>query len=120
MNKIIFVHIKILRGNFFLFISNHLGKLIFNKSCGGLGFKNIQKRTEDALHTLLLASLQQLSNLDTTNQLFLKIEGAKKEFLRQINIQFISVLKQYNMNIFTIKLINKISHSGCRKSYFRK
>jgi ribosomal protein S11 len=120
MGKVVFVHIKVLRGNFFLLISNQYKKLIFNKSCGNLGFKNIQKRTKDAFQNLLSLSLQYLLNLSAKNKLFVKIESAKKEVLNQIYNQFLNVLKSYRFDIFAIILIDKISHNGCRKSYFRK
>jgi ribosomal protein S11 len=120
MSKVIFVHIKILRGNFFLLISNQYKKLIFNKSCGNLGFKNIHKRTKDAFKNLLSLSLQYLLNLGTKNKLFVKIESAKKEVLNQIYSQFLNVLKSYRFDVFAITLIDKISHNGCRKPYFRK
>jgi ribosomal protein S11 len=120
MSKILVVHIKVLRGNFFLLISNHYKKLIFNKSCGNLGFKNIQKRTKDAFQNLLSLSLRYLLNLSVKNKLFVKIESAKKDFLNQIYNQFISILQSYRFDVFAITLIDKISHNGCRKSYFRK
>jgi ribosomal protein S11 len=119
MNKIIFIQIKVLRGNFFILISNQYKKLIFNKSCGSLGFKNIQKRSKDAFQNLLAASLQYLLNLNTTNKLLVKIDSSKREILNQIHNQFISVLKLYNFNVFAISLINRVSHNGCRKPYFR-
>jgi len=120
MNKIIFVHIKVLRGNFFLLISNQYKKLIFNKSCGNLGFKNIQKRSKDAFQNLLAVSLQYLLKLNTTNKLLIKIDSSKREILNQMHNQFISVLKFYKFDVFAITLINRISHNGCRKSYFRQ
>ena len=120
MSKILFVHIKVLRGNFFVLISNQYKKLLFNKSCGNLGFKNIQKRTKDAFQNLLALSLQYLLKLSTTNKLFIKIDSAKREVLNQMHHQFISILKTYKFNVFAITLINKVSHNGCRKSYFRQ
>jgi ribosomal protein S11 len=120
MNKTIFIHIKVLRGNFFLLISNQHKKLIFNKSCGNLGFKNIQKRSKDAFQNLLAVSLQYLLNLNTTNKLLIKIDSSKKEILNQMYNQFINVLKFYKFDIFAITLINRVSHNGCRKCYFRQ
>lgn len=120
MNNVLFVHIKVLRGNFFVFISNKYKKLIFNKSCGNLGFKDIQKRTKDAFQNLLSLSLQYLINLSTKNKLLVKIEAAKKDTLNQIYNKFLNILKSYKFNTFAITLINKIAHNGCRKSYFRK
>lgn len=120
MHKIIFVHIKILRGNFFLLISNNLSELLFNKTCGGLGFKNIEKRNREAFQKLLTVGIQYILNLETKNNFFIKIEGATKEFLQQIYIQFINKLVSYKRTIFAIKLLNKTSHNGCRKPYFKK
>jgi ribosomal protein S11 len=120
MSKLVFVHIKVLRGNFFFLISNQSKKLVFNKSCGNLGFKNIQKRTKDAFQNLLSLSLQYLMNLSVKNKLLIKVDGAKREALNQINNQFINVLKAYKFNVFAVTLINKIAHNGCKKAYFRK
>jgi ribosomal protein S11 len=120
MSKLIFVHIKVLRGNFFVLISNQCKKLLFNKSCGNLGFKNIQKRTKDAFQNLLSLSLQFLLKLSKTNKLFIKIDSAKREVLNQMYNQLISILKTYKFNVFAITLINKVSHNGCRKPYFRQ
>jgi len=120
MIQVIFIHIKVLRGNFFLLISNNLGKLILNKSCGSLGFKNIEKRTKDAFQNLLFLGIQFILNLDKKHKLFIKIEGAKKEFLQQIFIDFINVLQSYNIQVFAIKLINKVVHNGCRKPSLSK
>ena len=115
MNNIIFVYFKNLRGNCFLFISDYSGKLLFSTSCGNIGFKGIKKRTNDAILSLIYVGVQFLLNLKKTKKIFLKIEGGKKEFLSQINIHFVSVLKSYNINFFVFKLINKISHNGCKK-----
>lgn len=120
MDSLIWVHIKILRGNFFLLISNESGKLIFNKSCGNLGIKNIQKRTKESFQNLLLLGTQYLLNLNENFKVFIKLEGAKKTVLQLIYSNFIKILKNCNINIFSVKLINKISHNGCRKTYFRK
>jgi ribosomal protein S11 len=120
MKKINFVHIKILRGNSFLLISDSLGKLKFSKTCGTLGFKNIEKRTKNAFQNLLFTGVQYLLKLDKNNSAFIKIEGARKTLLQQIKTQFIKMLKSYKIKIFVIKLIYKITHNGCRKSYFRK
>lgn len=118
MKKIIFVHFKILRGNFFLLISDYLGKLLFNKSCGCLGFKNIQKRSKESFLNLISLGIQFLLNLESTNQLLIKMEGITSSFLYLIQNKFINVLESNNIKIFSIKLINKISHNGCRKTYF--
>ena len=120
MTKIFVIHIKILRGNFFLLISNQKKQLVFNKSCGNLGFKNIQKRNKDAFQNLLSLGLKYLSSLSVENKLFIKIEAAKKEIMFQIYNKFLSTLKDYNFNVFAIEFINKVSHNGCRKPYFRK
>jgi ribosomal protein S11 len=120
IDKIIIIRIKILRGNFFVLISNQSKKLIFNKSCGNVGFKNIQKRTKDAFQKLLSLSIRYLLRLSIKNKLLIMIDLAKREVLNQIYNQFINVLKSYKFNVFSVMLINKISHNGCRKSYFRK
>jgi ribosomal protein S11 len=119
MSKVLFIRIKVLRGNFFLLISNQYRKLIFNKSCGNLGFKNIQKRTKDAYQSVLALGIQYLLKLGVKNKIFIKIEAAKKEVLSKIQNDFVGVLKHYKLNVFAITLLNKVLHNGCRKSYFR-
>jgi ribosomal protein S11 len=120
MNNIIFVFIKVLRGNFFVLISNKTKKLLFNKSSGNLGFKNIQKRSKDSFQSLLHLSIQYLLSLNIKYKLIVKIDAAKKDILKQVNIKFFNVLRYFNINILAITVINKIAHNGCRKSYFRK
>jgi len=120
MKKIIFVHIKILRGNYFLLISDHLQRLIFNKSCGIYGFKNIEKRTSEAFDTLLFSAIHYLNNFDSSNHIYLKIEGASKELLYQISSKFIKYFQNHVVKLCILKLINKVAHNGCRKIYFRK
>jgi ribosomal protein S11 len=119
MKKKIFIHIKILRGNFFILISNQYKRLVFNKSCGNLGIKNIQKRTNDAFKNLLYLSVQYLLNLSPKKQLFINIDAAKRVDLTLLNNHFIGVLKSYKFDVVGITISNKISHNGCRKSYFR-
>jgi len=119
MQKVIFINIKVLRGNFFLSISDCLSKLLFNKSCGNVGFSNIKKRSKEAFQILLLSGIQFMLNLDQRSKLFIKIEGASKEILHQIYSQFVNVLHSSNFSICVIKLVNKVSHNGCRKPYFR-
>ena len=64
MNRLTSVRFKIFRGNIFLLISNFENKLIFNKSCGNLGFKNIEKRSNEAFQILLNVGIQKLLNVD--------------------------------------------------------
>jgi len=115
MNKLIVIYIKILRGNFFISISNNSGKLLWNKTAGNVGFSNIKKRDKEALKALLNAGTQYLTNLEKIDQILIKMEGVKKMFFEQINTYFITSLKQSKIKIFGIKLINKIAHNGCKK-----
>lgn len=120
MKKTIFVHIKVLRGNYFLFISDHLQRLVFSKSCGSYGFKNIEKRTIEAFDTLLYSAIHYLNNFDSSNQILLKLEGINKELLFRINSKFIKHFQNYVLRCSILKVINKVAHNGCRKVYFRK
>lgn len=122
MVKIFFVHIKLLRGNFFLMMSNTLGELIWKKSCGVLGFKNIEKRSKDSFKDLLRNGIEFILSLklDKNHRFFLTIEGAKKEFLKQICIDFINVLTFGDFKFSAIKLLNKGVHNGCRKPLLSK
>jgi ribosomal protein S11 len=115
------IHIKCLRSNFFIIISNTVGNILFSKSSGNLGFKHTNKRTKDAFTELLTSACQYILQVGSKMKVFLKIEGAIKNiFFKQIDFQLLKSLKSNNINVLGLKLINKISHNGCRKSIRRK
>jgi ribosomal protein S11 len=117
----IIIHIKCLRSNFFIIISNIVGEILFTKTTGSLGFNNIQKRTKDAFSDLLLSASQYVSRLSGNVKVFLKIEGAIKNLLfKQINFKMLQFFKKHNICLIGLRVINKISHNGCRKSIRRK
>jgi ribosomal protein S11 len=121
MFEIIVIHIKFLRGNFIVIISNNSGKVFFSKSSGNLGFKNSKKQTKDALNALLIISSQYILNLEREKKLFLKIEGVPNTiYYKQINLKFLQFLQTHNILLFSLKIINKIAHNGCRKQTHRK
>ena len=111
----IVVNIKSLRSNFFLTVSNNLGKVIFLKSSGIANFKNIEKRTNDAFIALLDNIIQYLIHLKTKNFIFLKLEGLSKKNLKQIYDYFIKILNIQNIKFAGFKILNKVAHNGCRK-----
>lgn len=76
------VHIKIYKGNFFFIISNTKGKLLFVKTAGVVGFKDIEKRSILALTSLLLEGFNFI--LKKGFNIFLKLEGANDEILKHI------------------------------------
>jgi ribosomal protein S11 len=118
---ILTVHIKCLRSNFFIIISNIVGNVLFSKSSGDLGFKNTQKRTKDAFTELLIVASQFIVRLGNNIKVFLKVEGVLKNlFFKQINFQLLKTLQTHNISVLSLRLINKISHNGCRKSIRRK
>jgi ribosomal protein S11 len=121
INMALIVHIKCLRSNFFIIISNTAGNILFSKSSGNLGFTHTKKRTKDAFTDLLALACQYLLQIGSKMKVFLKIEGAIKNiFFKQIDFQLLKLLKLHNINVLGLKLINKISHNGCRKSIRRK
>jgi ribosomal protein S11 len=121
MIEIFVIHIKFLRGNFIIIISNNAGKILFSKSSGNLGFKNSKKQTKDALNTMLILSSQYILNLDKEKQLFLKIEGVPTNtYYKQINLKLLKILQKHNILLLSLKIINKVSHNGCRKEIHRK
>ena len=54
MELLIIIHIKIYKNNFFLVISDSIGKVLLSISAGYFGFKHIKKRSVEALNRLLL------------------------------------------------------------------
>jgi hypothetical protein len=113
-NKLI-IHIKLLRNNCFLIISNDLGKILFIKNAGCLGFKNIYKREVEVLTKLLISSTNFILSFSQESFLFLKLEGLKKYTVRIIYKQLHLLLKNYNVRILNLKIVNKVVHNGCRK-----
>lgn len=114
MNNILILHIKIFRNNFFLIISNMLGKVLFIRNSGMLGFKNMNKREIETFKIILLSSLKFILTLKK-KKIFLKLEGQKKFFLREIYKQLLNLLNKFNIKILGLSIINKISFNGCRK-----
>jgi hypothetical protein len=54
MKGLLIIHMRFLRGNVFLLISNEQNKLIFQNSCGSMKANNIAKRDKLPLQELLL------------------------------------------------------------------
>jgi ribosomal protein S11 len=121
MIEIFIIHIKFLRGNFIIIISNNAGKILFNKSSGNLGFKNSKKKTKDALNAILIISSQYILSLKKEKQIFLKVEGIPSNFYyKQINLKLLNSLQSNGILLFGLKIVNKIAHNGCRKQNHRK
>jgi ribosomal protein S11 len=121
INMALIIHIKCLRSNFFIIISNTAGNILFSKSSGNLGFTHTKKRTKDAFTDLLALACQYILQVGSKIKVFLKIEGAIKNlFFKQINFQLLKTLQTHNISVLSLRLINKISHNGCRKSIRRK
>lgn len=108
------VHIKVYKNNFFIIISNVYGKVLFSKSSGILGFKNIHKRSSEAFSTICISAFTFIIR-SQVSFLFLKYEGIHLRVLRSITNQFMSFFKKYRVTILGFKVVNKIPHNGCRK-----
>jgi len=115
------IHVKCLRSNFFVIIS-FLGYVLFSQSSGNLGFQDTQKRTKDALLTLLTSAFEYIQKLKTkATHIFLKVEGAIKSiFFKQIKLKLLRAFTKKKIKLIGFQLVNKTSHNGCRKSIRRK
>jgi len=115
MEKCFMVHIKVCRGNFFLIISNKEGSLLFTKSCGDLGYKNVAKRSNEALSTLLVLGVKYLLSAKDDIRFFIRTEGVKKTHLTQIRKRLLKPLLKQKCELIGFKIYNKIAHNGCRR-----
>ena len=112
MDFFLVVHIKVYKSNFFLTISNGLGKVLLNINSGYLGFKNIQKRTTEAFNKVLLFSMEFLSRFQDKYYIFLKFESIKKRELYKI---YNFLKKKLKISVIGFKIINRIPHNGCKQ-----
>lgn len=113
--NLLILHIKIFRNNYYFILSNILGKVLFKKNSGILGFKNANKKSIEALKLIFFIVFKYIFKLSGTNKLFLKLEGSKKNILREIYKQFLKLLNKFKIKILGLIIINKISFNGCRK-----
>lgn len=113
-NQILLIHIKFYKSNYFFIVSNMSGQVIFTKNSGNLGFRNIQKRGVEALSSLLETCLREILFLEKC-YLFIKIEGLKVNFLKDVYKHLIFFLKKKDLSFICFKHINKIPHNGCRQ-----
>lgn len=121
MDTRIILHMKCLRTNFFMIVSDNVGKVLFSKSSGTLSLKNTQKRTKDAFSELLMSVIQFVLTLGTKIKIFVKLEGTNKNlFFKQVGIEFLNTLKRHKIYLCGLHLRNKITYNGCRKSLHRK
>jgi ribosomal protein S11 len=112
-NQIISIKLKIHKSNFFCIVSNESGQVIFAKNSGILGFTNVQKRSIEALNSLLEISLKEILLLKK-RYMFLILEGLKVNFLKDIYKHLILFLKKNNIVLIGFKRVSKIPHNGCR------
>jgi ribosomal protein S11 len=117
--KTIVVHIKVYNRNFFMVVSNSLGKLLFVKNSGIAGFKNTEKNSPEAISAMFLGVLKLIVQLKK-NAIFLKLEGVPEDVLSIIYKQVISFFKKYKLYVVGFKVLNKIAHNGCRKKKKKK
>ena len=113
------MHIKILRNNYFIILSNTLGKIIYTKSCGIYNFQNIQKRNNESFKMIILDMFKHISQQNIKNQIFLKIDGSKKNILREIYKEFFFLIRKYNIKILGLIITSKIAFNGCRKKIIK-
>jgi len=112
-NQMISTHVKVYKSNFFCIVSNSKGQVLFTKNSGNLGFSNIQKRSVEALNSLLEVFLKEILLLKK-KYVFLKLEGLKLNILKDIYKHIIPFLKKNNIILIGFKHLTKIPHNGCR------
>jgi ribosomal protein S11 len=111
---ILILHIKKYLNNFFIIISNHKGNVVFFRSAGMLGFKNIQKRSQEVAIVAYRAAGMYLSSIQNA-QIFIKLEGMPLAISIRIRKLLFTTLKARNLRVQCILVVNKIPHNGCRK-----
>jgi ribosomal protein S11 len=119
MNNLLIVHIKILRNNYYVILSNTLGKILYTKSCGIYNFKNIQKRNIESFKIIILDIFKYISQENFNNKIFFKIDGSKKNILREIYKQIFFFINKYKIKILGLIITNKIAFNGCRKKIIK-
>jgi hypothetical protein len=119
MNNLLILHIKILRNNYYLILSNTLGKILYTKSCGIYNFRNINKRNIESFKIIILNLFKSISQKDNNKKIFLKIDGSKKNFLREIYKQIFIFIYKYKIKILGLLIINKTAFNGCRKKIIK-
>jgi hypothetical protein len=112
------IHLKIFRNNYFLIISNTIGKILFTINSGQVGFKNISKCSIESLKIILQQGFKFFIGLKK-KRMFFKLEVSIKYILYEIYKQFLIFFQKYKTKIPILKIINKISHSGLRKKFFK-
>lgn len=115
MNTLLILHIKVFRNNYYLILSDSWGKVLWTKNSGMMGFKNTTKRSIDAFKSVLFGVFKYIFYLKAKKKIFLKIEGSKKNILREIYKQFLKMLNKYKVQVLGLIIINKIAFNGCRK-----
>jgi hypothetical protein len=63
----------------------------------------------------LLLAFKRILTIIGNLSIFIKFEGIKASFLWNIYKIFIKKIKQQKINVLAYKVINKITHNGCRK-----
>jgi len=114
VKQILSMHIKCYKSNFFFIVSNNLGKVVFIKNSGGLGFHNMKKRGVEALSGLLETCFKEISFLKQ-NYFFFKTEGLQSNVLKAVHKQLFFFLTKNNITLIGLKNVCKISHNGCRR-----
>ena len=115
MSLVLNVYCKKLKNNFFITISDNLGKSLWGRSLGCFKFKNIQKRSVEAFNFNLQAAVDFIILNNNKENIFLHLEGIQFKLLRKIYKFFFNKLRKYNIQILGFKIVNLISHGGCKK-----
>jgi ribosomal protein S11 len=106
-------HLKIYKNNYYVIVSNTIGKILFTLNSGQVGFTHINKSSIEALKQIIKTSFNTLIHLNL-NKLFFKIEVSNKYKLYILYKESIILLNKYKINILILTIANKISHGGCR------
>lgn len=117
MKGFLILHIRLVKNNFFLNISDSCGKLLFIQTAGTLNFTNINKRGLEVFKALILSGFSFLLGLGQHKKnIFLKIEGFKRRSLKLFYKEY-KTITYSKFKFLALKVINKVPHNGCRKKY---
>ena len=104
--------LKFVKAIFFLIVSTGFGNTLLSINSGYLGFKNIQKRSNAALHKLLIFGVKYIYSLKGHYSVFFHFENVKKTSMVTIYKLFIKKLK---VSFLGFSLLNKIPHNIHKK-----
>jgi len=110
------IYFKVYKNNLFISITNSFGLILKVINSGCLGFKHSKKRTIISYNLVLSYCSKFIYFWYQDLYIFFKIAGIQKTFLQKLYLNFYTSIKVKNLWCLGFKIINKVSHGGCRIS----